>query len=238
MRIGLIAMSGIRAHDEELLRLGLTLPGFVERSKTIASLPSLGLLTLAGMTPDPHEVAYIEVPELNGLEGLPVDFDLVGISSYSAQIDEAYTLARRYRDAGIPVVLGGPHVSVLPEEALESCDAVVVGHGEPAWLEVLGDGEAQRLGGVYGSLDGPFDFEDAPRPAFDLLDIDHYNRLTVRSHPDHLAPPVHRIRRRQQLRRPAVLARVVAPPVRQRASLVRRDRSVGQRGRATPRADA
>jgi radical SAM superfamily enzyme YgiQ (UPF0313 family) len=181
MRIGLIAMSGIRAHDEELLRLGLTLPGFVERSKTIASLPSLGLLTLAGMTPDPHEVAYIEVPELNGLEGLPVDFDLVGISSYSAQIDEAYTLARRYRDAGIPVVLGGPHVSVLPEEALESCDAVVVGHGEPAWLEVLGDGEAQRLGGVYGSLDGPFDFEDAPRPAFDLLDIDHYNRLTVQT---------------------------------------------------------
>ena len=48
MKIGLIAMSGIRACDQELLRLGLTLPGFVERSKTIASLPSLGLLTLAG----------------------------------------------------------------------------------------------------------------------------------------------------------------------------------------------
>ena len=51
MKIGLIAMSGIRACDAELLRLGLTLPGFVERSKTIASLPSLGLLTLAALTP-------------------------------------------------------------------------------------------------------------------------------------------------------------------------------------------
>ena len=54
MKIGLVAMSGIRCHDAELMSLGLTLPGFVERSKTIASLPSLGLLTLAGMTPPEH----------------------------------------------------------------------------------------------------------------------------------------------------------------------------------------
>ena len=42
MKIALVAMSGVRACDEELLELGLTLPGFVERSRTIASLPSLG----------------------------------------------------------------------------------------------------------------------------------------------------------------------------------------------------
>ena len=52
MNIGLIAMSGVRAHDPELLKLGLTLPGFVERSKTVASLPSLGLLYLAAATPE------------------------------------------------------------------------------------------------------------------------------------------------------------------------------------------
>ena len=51
MKIGFIAMSGVRAHNKALTDLGLTLPGFVERSKVIASLPSLGLLTLAGMTP-------------------------------------------------------------------------------------------------------------------------------------------------------------------------------------------
>ena len=50
MKIGLLAMSGVRAHDAELLALGLTLPGFVERSKVIASLPSLGLLYLAGVS--------------------------------------------------------------------------------------------------------------------------------------------------------------------------------------------
>ena len=48
MRIALIAMSGVRAYNPELTALGLSLPGFVERGKTIASLPSLGLLTLAG----------------------------------------------------------------------------------------------------------------------------------------------------------------------------------------------
>ena len=51
MKIGFLAMSGIRAHDPELLKLGLTLPGFVERSKQIAALPSLGLLQLAAVTP-------------------------------------------------------------------------------------------------------------------------------------------------------------------------------------------
>jgi hypothetical protein len=52
MRIALIAMSGVRAFNEELTRIGMTLPGFAERGRTIASLPSLSLLTLAGMTPD------------------------------------------------------------------------------------------------------------------------------------------------------------------------------------------
>ena len=55
MKIGFLALSGIRAHDPELLALGLTLPGFVNRSKAIASLPSLGLLYLAACTPEGHE---------------------------------------------------------------------------------------------------------------------------------------------------------------------------------------
>ena len=52
MRIAFIAMSGVRAWDTELLALGLSMPGFVERKAVIAQLPSLGLLTLAGLTPD------------------------------------------------------------------------------------------------------------------------------------------------------------------------------------------
>jgi radical SAM superfamily enzyme YgiQ (UPF0313 family) len=181
MKIGLIAMSGIRVCDQELLRLGLTLPGFVERSQVIASLPSLGLLTLAGMTPAQHDVSYIEIPNLADVETLPGPFDLVAVSSYSAQINEGYDLARRYWEKGIPVVMGGPHVTALPEEALEYCDAVVAGEGEAVWLDILSDCEADRLSGVYGTTDNGFDLNDAPMPAFELLDIDTYNRLTVQT---------------------------------------------------------
>lgn len=77
MKIALIAMSGIRCCDRQLLEMGLTLPGFVERSKTIASLPSLGLLTLAGMTPAEHEVDYIEMPDLSRADELKMKYDLV-----------------------------------------------------------------------------------------------------------------------------------------------------------------
>lgn len=181
MNIAMIAMSGIRVCDQELLRLGLTLPGFVERSKTIASLPSLGLLTLAGMTPREHDVTYLEIPDLARLECLRSDFDLVAISSYSAQIGEAYNLAARYKQLGIPVVIGGPHVTSLPEEAAAFCDAVVIGEGEPCWREVLRDCSSGRLRKFYGCRNGHYDLAEAPTPAFELLDISKYNRLTVQT---------------------------------------------------------
>ena len=181
MRIALIAMSGIRVCDDELLRLGLTLPGFVERSKTIASLPSLALLTLAALTSSRHDILYLEIPELAKVAKLPLEFDLVAISSYSAQIGEAYELASRYRQSGIPVVMGGPHVSALPHEAANFCDAVVVGEGEPVWEDVLADCENRRLLGIYDAQSCDYDLADAPIPAFELLDISKYNRLTVQS---------------------------------------------------------
>ncbi len=181
MRIGLIAMSGIRVCDTELLELGFTLPGFVERSKTIASLPSLGLLTLAGMTPEKHTVEYLEVPDIKEMASLPDQFDLVAISSYSAQISEAYELAKQYRKINIPTVIGGPHVTVLPEEAGQYCDAVVIGEGELHWLQVLEDAELETLKKYYGSRGEEFDLSEAPLPSFELLDISKYNRLTVQT---------------------------------------------------------
>jgi radical SAM superfamily enzyme YgiQ (UPF0313 family) len=140
-RIGLIAMSGIRAQNAELLKLGLTLPGFVERSKVIASLPSLSLLTLAGMTPSHFEVEYMEIADLKSAPELPDRFDLVALTSLSAQIYEAYKVADTYRARGTPVVMGGLHVSSMPDEALEHCAAVVIGEGEAVWPEILADFE-------------------------------------------------------------------------------------------------
>src|SRR5688500_5202276 len=182
MKIALVAMSGIRACDKELLRLGLTLPGFVERSRTIASLPSLGLLTLAGMTPPRHDVSYIEVADIRDLPELPGGFDLVAISSFSAQAKEGYELARRYREAGTPVVIGGLHVTSCPHEPAAVGASAIVGEGEVVWPEVLSDAEAGRLKPVYDSRGREVDLSaDPPMPACHLLDVGRYNRLTVQT---------------------------------------------------------
>jgi radical SAM superfamily enzyme YgiQ (UPF0313 family) len=182
MRIGFIAMSGVRAYNPQLTELGLTLPGFVERNEIIASLPSLGLITLAALTPDEFDVEYIEVADIKELgDDLPGDFDLVAISSYSAQSFEAYELARRYSAAGTVSVLGGPHVTSVPQEAGRFCDVVVIGEGEPVWPELLQDFKNGCLQSSYSSFDKDFDLKDAPMPRFDLLDTDRYNRLTVQT---------------------------------------------------------
>ena len=184
MKIALIAMSGIRACDKELLEMGLTLPGFVERSKVIASLPSLGLLTLAGMLPYDHNVSYIEIEDLNKSKSIQDkldNFDLVAISSYSAQIKEAYRLAKIIKDKKIPVVMGGLHVTSLPNEAKEYCDSVIIGEGELSWLSLVDDAEKGKLKPFYGNNDDEFDLKDAPMPAFELLDINKYNRLTIQT---------------------------------------------------------
>ena len=181
MKIGLIAMSGIRALDAELLALGLTLPGFVERSKTIASLPSLGLLTLAGMTPAEHDVRYIEVADIRTAAALPTDFDFVAISSFSAQVKEGYELAARYRALGVPVVMGGLHVTSVPDEPGRAGASAVVGEGEVVWPEILADAARGMLKPLYSSRGREFDLAEAPMPAFELLDIEKYNRLTVQT---------------------------------------------------------
>lgn len=183
MKIGFIAISGVRVIDPELHRIGINLPGFVERSKVIASLPSLGLLTLASLTPPEHEITYLEMPDVDAPEfaaKLPGPFDLVAISSFTAMIRDAYRLADRYRDAGIRVVLGGLHVTLCPDEAAAHADAIVMGEAEPTWPAVVADATAGHLRPRYRA-EQPFDLADAPLPRFDLLDPARYNRLTIQT---------------------------------------------------------
>jgi radical SAM superfamily enzyme YgiQ (UPF0313 family) len=179
-RIAFIAMSGVRAHNPELTQLGLTLPGFVDRNKIIASLPSLGLLTLAGLTPDRFEIAYHEIADLKTLPELPADFDLVAISTFTAQFYEACDVADYYRARNIPVVMGGITVTSLREQTKEHCASVVIGEGELLWPELLADFERGALKPFYTPAK-EFDLADAPMPRFDLLDPGKYNRLTVQT---------------------------------------------------------
>jgi len=181
MKIGLIAMSGVRVRTPELAELGVTLPQFLNRGEVIASLPSLGLLTVAALTPPDAEVCYRELAELDPEAELE-PFDLVGISSFSAQIDEAYALADRYRAAGIPVVLGGLHVSLVPDEAAGHADAVVLYGAEGAWPRLLEDfGRGAMKPRYEGLRAGVFEPEHYVMPRFDLLAGRPYNRLTVQT---------------------------------------------------------
>ena len=182
MKIGLLAMSGIRTCDEKLLRLGLTLPGFVERSKVIASLPSLGLLYLAACTPDGHEVRYFEAESDRSEPKEIYDCDLVAISTFSAQIFEAYAIADRLRAVGVKVAMGGLHVSVLPDEAAAHADYVITGEGERSWPAVVRDAEEQRSPTVFRAEDfPPVNIHALPIPRYDLLGERPYNRFTVQT---------------------------------------------------------
>lgn len=183
MNIGLIAMSGVRAWSPELNAAGLTMPGVMERGSVIASMPSLSLLTLAALTPPGHTQSYHEVRDLSA-EGPGAlackGFDLVAISTMSAQVKDAYALASALRARGTRVVIGGLHATALPEEALRHCDAVVAGEGEGVWARVVEDAAAGRLAGVYRAP-GPFDLSAAPVPRFDLLDVARYNRIPLQT---------------------------------------------------------
>jgi radical SAM superfamily enzyme YgiQ (UPF0313 family) len=185
MRIGLIAMSGVRVVNAQLLEAGLTLPQFVRRGEVIAQLPSLALTVLAALTPEDVEVDYIEVSDLKQKDQLKADYDLVGLTSYTAMAYEMYELADRYRELGVPVVIGGLHASFVPEEAKLHADSVCVGEGELLWPKIVADFRAGGKGGLqpfYREADaGSYDLADSPMPRYDLLLGRQYNRITVQT---------------------------------------------------------
>ena len=180
MKIALIAMSGIRAENPKLTALGMKLPGFLERAQTLFAMPSLSLLTLAGMVPADIEIDYREYREFPAEQ--PPECDLAAITSFTAQIEDAYRIADIYRSRGTAVVMGGLHVSKMPAEAERRCDAVCIGEGELLWPEILGDFCARRLKPRYEQVPGSsFDLSCAPLPRYDLLDPASYNRFPVQT---------------------------------------------------------
>ena len=182
MKVGLMALSGVRVRNEKLARLGVTLPQFVSRGKVIAQLPSLSLLIIASVTPHDVEVDYVEVPDVSQVKELNLNYDLVAITSYSAQIYEAYELASRYKEAGKPVVIGGTHVIAEPEEAKRYADSVVIGEAEPLWPKIIEDFNNGRLQPFYKEEHpGTYDLANSPMPRYDLLEPKNYNRLTVQT---------------------------------------------------------
>lgn len=182
MKIGFLAMSGLRAHDPKLLELGLTLPGIIERGRVLSSLPSLGLLYLAACTPAGHELHYFEAEEDGSEPAELASCDLVAINTFSAQVFEAYRVADRLRASGVRVAMGGLHVSVEPNEALEHADYIFLGEGERTWpaaIAAIVTGTTQR---IWSAADfPPIQVDSLPIPRYDLLSHRPYSRFPVQT---------------------------------------------------------
>lgn len=121
----------------------------------------LGLAYLAALTPASwririHDESFSRVPDAS-------EADLVGITTLTATARRAYQLADGYRARGIPVVLGGIHASVLPEEAQVHADAVVVGEAESVWPRLLADLERGALAPRYHGSRDPLTHRLFPR---------------------------------------------------------------------------
>ncbi len=129
-------------------------------------LPPLGLMQVAGATPEEHRVEIID----EALQPLDLESpaDLVGISVMTPTSPRAYEIARRFRQRGIPVVFGGVHPTMLPDEAGREADSIVLGEAEHVWPQVVEDAASGRLEATYlgprnASLDG------LPLPRRDLI---------------------------------------------------------------------
>jgi radical SAM superfamily enzyme YgiQ (UPF0313 family) len=174
MKIGLIAIAGVKLQTRKFIELGITLPQFMNRGQVIAQLPNLALLTLAGVTPEGVDLEYLEVDDVAAHAAAPRrDFDLVALSTYTARAFDAYQVADAYRAAGVPVVFGGLHATVLPDEVAQHADAVVVGEGEALWPRVVRDfqqgGRAALQRFYREDQPGRYALTGAPMPRFDLL---------------------------------------------------------------------
>ena len=110
-------------------------------------LPQLALYILEGLTPEEHDVKIIEEETAN--VDLEEECDLVGISCMTANAPRAYELCDEFKKRGKTVLLGGVHPTILPDEALEHADCVVVGEAEGVWGTILKDFQNNELKEKY-----------------------------------------------------------------------------------------
>lgn len=164
--------------EERNLKIRLIDPAydhpFISHSqKVIKSIwfAHLSLTTLAALTPQDIDVQITD----ENVE--PIDFeeevDLVGLTGMVMHASRAYQIAEKFRQRGIPVVMGGPHASSLPLEAKEHVDAVVIGEAENVWKGLIEDLKQGCLKPFY-KADAYCSMKGIPPPRLDLLPKDAY----------------------------------------------------------------
>lgn len=110
--------------------------------------PALGTQVLAAMMPPDVEWGITD----ENVEAIDYDEDVdcVGISFFTPQASAAYAVGDRFRPRGVPVLMGGMHPSIIPEDARAHCDSICIGEVEPLFNDILRDLRAGRLAPTYG----------------------------------------------------------------------------------------
>jgi len=150
-----------------------------ERKKEEAFLFRLSFLNLpylAAVTPPDAEVKIVD----EALEKVNFEekADLVGLTAQTPVAPRAYEIAKEFRKKGIPVVIGGVHASMLPEEALQHVDAVVIGEAEEVWPDLIDDLRKGKMKRIYQG-DGFVNPSNLPLPRRELLNEKSYLPLKL-----------------------------------------------------------
>ena len=114
--------------------------------------PPLSLGYIAALTPPDWEIEFIDE---NFEEFIPLRADLVAITAMTIQINRAYGICEIYKKMSIPVILGGIHASMVPEEALDYATSVVIGEAENLWEQVIIDFINGKLKRIYKNTSFP-----------------------------------------------------------------------------------
>jgi radical SAM superfamily enzyme YgiQ (UPF0313 family) len=157
-------------------------------------MPHLWMFLLKSLTPPGHEVYLIDGNTQCLSESDLVEFihdkniGLVGIGAMTRMIRKAYQMADAVRAAGIPVVMGGPHVTELPGEALghdggtRHADSVVLGEADLIWPGVVADAQRGMLQEIYssrgdGSVEAKPSLADYPVIRWEQMELDQFNLI-------------------------------------------------------------
>ena len=133
--------------------------------------PGLGIYVVAALTPPDIDLTVVD--ENHRRIDFGAGYDLVGITAMTAAAPRAYAIADRFRRRGTPVVLGGFHPSLMPDEAIAHADAVVIGEAEEIWPQLLADLAANRMQRFY-RRDALPDLAGTPVPRRDLMQRSAY----------------------------------------------------------------
>jgi len=124
----------------------------------------LSLAYVAAYTPEHWDIEIVD----ENVEPLRLPAaDLVGVTAFSVNAPRAYEVARMYREQGVKVAMGGIHASMMPDEAQQYVDTVVIGEAEPVWEQVCRDFEQGELRRQYHG--GQADLKGLRHPRRDLL---------------------------------------------------------------------